>query len=225
MTSVMPRVLEPEVMEGVAEAEEYDAMDFSEADGRFADAAIALLGERTMGRILDVGTGTAKIPLLMLKRRPELSFVAVDASDGMLHVALRNIIAAGFVDQFTLAPMDAKALPVSDGLFDMVLCNSVVHHVPDPSTIFGEIARVARPGGAVLVRDLIRPPTQADAWAIVDRVAAGDSPRQRQLFFDSLCAALTLDEVRAFARGAGLTDVTVEQVSDRHWSVARPLRG
>lgn len=219
----MPRVLEPEVMDGPADAEAYDAMDFSESDGRFADDAVALLRGRSRARVLDVGTGTAKIPILMLRRAPSLSLVAVDMSEAMLAVARRQVTAAGFADRVTLAPIDAKALSFENGSFDMVLCNSVVHHVPDPRVAFAEIARVVRRGGAVLVRDLIRPASEREAWALVDRAAAGAAPRQRQLFFDSLRAALTVDEVKACVGEAGLADLEVARVSDRHWTAERPL--
>lgn len=219
----MPRVLEPEVMDGPADAEQYDAMDFSQSDGRFADDAIALLRGRIGSRVLDIGTGTAKIPVLMLRSAPSLSLVAVDMSDAMLEVARRRVAASGLAARITLAPMDAKALPFDAGAFDMVVCNSVVHHVPDPRVAFAEIARVARPGAAILVRDLIRPASTQEAWAIVDRVAAGDGAGQRRLFFDSLCAALSLDEVTAYVRGVGLGDLEVARVSDRHWTAERPL--
>ena len=54
------------------------------------------------------------------------------------------------------------------------------------------------------------------------RVAAGEHPRgQQQLFFDSLCAALTLEEVGALARQTGLGKLRVERVSDRHWTAER----
>jgi ubiquinone/menaquinone biosynthesis C-methylase UbiE len=93
--------------------------------------------------------------------------------------------------------------------------------VAEPVRVFRELARVVRPGGAILVRDLFRPESQAAAWATVERVSPADSPRQKQLFFDSLCAALTLDEVRACVREAGLEGVHVALVSDRHWTCER----
>src|SRR4029079_10140335 len=104
---------------------------------------------------------------------------------------------AGVKDACTLARMDAKALDCAPRSFDLVMSNSIAHHLPEPLDLFREVARVVKPGGAVLVRDLIRPESTEAAWAIVNRVANHDNDRQKQLFFDSLCAALTLDEVRA----------------------------
>lgn len=223
MRGRMDRTLEPEVMDTADDAEDYDAMDFQETDTRFAEDAAALLGAGG-GRVLDVGTGTAKIPVLLLARRPDLTVLAVDMADQMLRVAAKNIAAAGLEGACTLARMDAKALDAPPASFDLVVSNSLAHHVPEPLGFFREIARVAGPGGAILVRDLIRPESREAAWAIVNRLAPDDSERQKQLFFDSLCAALTLDEVREMVAAAGLEGASVAQSSDRHWSVARPRR-
>jgi ubiquinone/menaquinone biosynthesis C-methylase UbiE len=220
----MRRTLEPEVMDTTEDAEEYDAMDFTASDTQFAEAAAALLGEARGGRALDIGTGTAKIPVLLLARRPDLQVLAVDMADQMLRVAARNLAAAGLDKACSLARMDAKALDVPPASFDLVMSNSLAHHVPEPLEFFREIARVARPEGAILVRDLIRPESEEAAWAIVNRVAPDDSARQKQLFFDSLCAALTLDEVSAMVAEAGIEGARVAQSSDRHWSVERPRR-
>ncbi len=217
----MRRTLEPEVMDTAQDAEEYDAMDFTESDTRFAGAAAALLGDARGARALDIGTGTAKIPVLLLAQRPELSVLAVDMADQMLRLAATNVARAGLASACTLARMDAKALDVPAASFDLVMSNSLAHHLPEPLDLFREIARVVKPSGALLVRDLLRPETPEAAWAIVERVTPTDSPRQKQLFFDSLCAALTLDEVRAMVAAAGLEGAVVSQVSDRHWSVER----
>ena len=53
--------------------------------------------------------------------------------------------------------MDAKALRFGAARFDLVMCNSTAHHIPEPIQLFKEIARVVRPDGAILVRDLFRP--------------------------------------------------------------------
>lgn len=208
-------------MDTRADAEEYDAMDFADVNQRFADDALALLGPGG-GEVLDIGTGTADIPVRMAKAQANVRVLGVDLADEMLRVAAHKIVAAGVDDRVRLARLDAKGLRLSDGKFDLVVSNSVAHHIPNPLELFREIVRAVRPGGAILVRDLFRPSSMDEAWATVNRVAAGDSPKQKQLFFDSLCAALTLDEVRALCVSAGLLDVRVALSSDRHWTVERP---
>jgi ubiquinone/menaquinone biosynthesis C-methylase UbiE len=217
----MMRILEPEVMDTPHDAEEYDAMDFTEANTRFAEDALALVDARPEAEVLDVGTGTAQIPVLMLDRRPGLKVLAVDLAVEMLRVATRNVERAGHAERCRLARLDAKALRLPDRRYDLVMCNSTAHHIPDPLVLFKEIARVVKPDGAVMVRDLIRPPTLDEAWAIVKRVAAGEHPRQQQLFFESLCAALTLEEVEDLVDRSELTRIRVERVGDRHWTAER----
>jgi ubiquinone/menaquinone biosynthesis C-methylase UbiE len=221
----MQRVLEPEVMDTARDAEEYDAMDFAEPNGRFAEDALSLVRARPGAEILDLGTGTADIPVRMLQRDAHVRIVAVDLAAEMLRLAAKKLETAGVAGRCRLVHVDAKALPLPPRSFDMVMSNSTAHHLPEPLVLFEQIARVVKEGGAVIVRDLVRPASEADAWAIVERAAAGESARQKQLFFDSLHAALTLDEVGELVRRAGLTGVRVARVGDRHWTAERPFSG
>ncbi len=221
----MQRILEPEVMDTEKDAVEYDAMDFAEPNQRFAIDALGLIEAIEHPEILDVGTGTARIPVLMAERRRELSILAVDLSPAMIRVGSDNVAKAGFTREVRLQVMDAKRLRLPDGRYDLTLCNSTIHHLPEPVTGFREIARVTKAGGAILVRDLARPASMDAGWAIVKRVAAGESRHQQQLFFDSLCAALTLEEVAEAAEKAGLGGLTVKMVSDRHWTLEGRKRG
>lgn len=226
-TEALVRTLEPEVMDTEEDASEYDAMDFSEPNNRFAVDALGLLASAPSSArplALDIGTGTADIPLRMLAVHGSLRVVAVDMADSMLRVAARHAAARGLDGRLELRKLDAKASSLDDARFDLVMSNSVAHHIPRPIDLFREIARVVRPGGAIIVRDLARPGSRRAARDIVERVSANDSPKQKQLFFDSLCAALTVVEVRALVREAGLDDLRVEMVSDRHWTAERGER-
>lgn len=216
----MERILEPEVMDTAEEAADYDAMDFTEVNMAFV-AEAAALGVRS-GEVLDLGTGPARIPILLAERLPEVRIVAVDLSAEMLKLAARHVAAAGLESRIALRLTDAKRLPFPAASFDAVISNSIIHHIPDPVTVLREIARVAKPGAALFIRDLLRPETPEAADALTARYAAGDSPRQQKLFRDSLGAALTLEEIAAAAQEAGLEDVVVTQTSDRHWTLARP---
>jgi ubiquinone/menaquinone biosynthesis C-methylase UbiE len=217
----LARILEPELMDTEEDAEEYHAMDFSEPDGLFAKDALRLLEGTTRPQIADFGTGTAKIPVLMCEARKDLEVLALDPAREMLRVASRHVAERGLAGSITLARMDGRATKLAAARFDGVLSNSTVHHLHAPLSLFREMKRVLRPGGAVLIRDLLRPSSMEAAWTIVKRVAAGDTMKQQQLFFDSLCAALTLDEVRALLRDAGWSELEAKQISDRHWSIER----
>ncbi len=221
---MLQRVLEPEVMDTAEDAREYDAMDFADANGRFVSDASSLLRGLASPAVLDLGTGPGDIPIELKRRVPGARVVAVDLADSMLEVARAKVAAAGFEGSIELVRADVKATGLPAASFDLVLSNSTAHHLPDPLALFREVARLIRPGGAFLLRDLFRPPTMDAARAVVERVSPSDSPRQKQLFLDSLCAALTLEEVRAMAAEAGLETARVELVSDRHWTVERPHR-
>jgi len=115
---------------------------------------------------------------------------------------------------------DAKHMPYTDGSFTAVISNSIVHHIPEPGAVIAEIVRVVRPGGLIFVRDLLRPADDAAVKHLVDTYAAGANEHQRQMFEDSLRAALTLDEVRALIAPLGFAADTVQATSDRHWTWA-----
>src|SRR6266852_1484483 len=57
--------------------------------------------------------------------------------------------------QFFVA--DGSRLPFADADFDLVTCNSVLHHLAQPQGLFAEVSRLTKPGGAILIRDLRRP--------------------------------------------------------------------
>ena len=189
----MNRIVEPEVMDTQEAAEAYDAMEHGEVDQAFVDQVIALGASN--GHFLDVGTGPAQIPILLAQRCPDLHITAIDLSEEMLKIARHHVADAGLTDRITLERLDAKTLPYPDNTFDGLISNSIVHHIHDAMSALKEMGRVARPQGTVLIRDLIRPETSADAQAFVDRYAAGDTPYQQKLYYDSFLAAFTIAEV------------------------------
>jgi SAM-dependent methyltransferase len=98
------------------------------------------------------------------------------------------------------------------------MSNSIVHHIPEPRSVLAEAVRVAKPGGLLFFRDLLRPPDEATLDRLVETYAGGESDHARRMFADSLHAALTLDEVRGLVAGLGFDPATVQATSDRHWT-------
>jgi ubiquinone/menaquinone biosynthesis C-methylase UbiE len=218
----LPRVLETELMDTPEEAHGYDAMDHSAVNRVFAADFLALYAGT--GPVLDVGTGTAQIPIEMCRQRPGLQVVAADAATHMIALAKHNVERAGLAGQVEPVLANARNLPYPDGRFDAVVSNSIVHHIADPESVVGEMVRVLAPGGFLFVRDLLRPDDEATLGRLVETYAAGATGHQKQMFRDSLHAALTLDEVRAMARLFGFEGEAVRQTTDRHWTWAARRR-
>lgn len=214
----LPRVLEPEVMDSQEEALDYDAMAHGAVNARFCDDLLARGPD--LQATLDVGTGTAQIPIALAARAPAARMVAVDLAENMLELGRRNVARVGLDAAIALLRADAKALPHQDGAFTCVVSNSIVHHIPEPGPVIGEMLRVLRPAGLLFVRDLLRPESEEAVAALSDTYARGETPRQRALFEASLRAALTLDEVRALAAPHGVPPEAVSRTSDRHWTLA-----
>lgn len=231
----LPRVLEPEVMDTEEEARDYDAMDHGEVNARFVADLLATGAARrdTSGsrpaRFLDVGTGTALIPLELCRREASAEVDAVDLADSMLALARRNVARAGLEARIRVAKVDAKQAPWPEGTFDVVMSNSIVHHIPDPADMLREAWRLVKRGGRLFVRDLERPATDARVAELVEAYAkVPDGPadvramheRQRGLFEASLRAALTAGEVRALVAPLGIPASAVATTSDRHWTLS-----
>jgi len=215
------RVLEPEVMDSAEETDAYDAMDHAAVNSVFVRdllAATPHLGGRAF-RALDLGTGTARIPILLCQAAAACRAVAVDLAATMLRVGLRNVRSAGLEEQIDLLMAPAGTLPFRDGAFTVVMSNSLIHHLPSPAPAFREMLRVVAPGGVVFVRDLVRPESEAILEGLVERYAAGETDTQRALFDASLRAALTIGEVRGLVNGLGFASVDLTLTSDRHWTL------
>jgi SAM-dependent methyltransferase len=75
--------------------------------------------------------------------------VGIDISPAMLEAAVR-----GHADsRFAFVQGDATKLPLRDGVFDCVVMSGGIHHVTDRRRLFAEVARILRPGGALVWRE------------------------------------------------------------------------
>ena len=219
---MLPRVLEPEVMDSAEEARDYDAMDHSQVNRVFvADFLSFWPGS---GTILDLGTGTAQIPIELCRQHPTIQVVAVDLAEHMLKVAADNVRRAGLDQRIQLKRIDAKELPWTEHSFAAVISNSIVHHIPRPELVLAEMVRVLNPGGALFIRDLLRPEDDAAVRNLVQTYAGDANAHQQKMFDDSLRAALTLAEVRAMVQDLGFDPATVQQTTDRHCTWAAILK-
>src|SRR5713101_3576491 len=213
---MLPRVLEPEVMDSIEEAHDYDLMDHSQVNRVFvSDFLNCWDGE---GPVLDVGTGSAQIPIELCGHSFKAQVVAIDLAEHMLAVGRENVRQAGFTDRIRLDRQDAKRLPYPSHSFAAVISNSIVHHIPDPGKVLAEMVRVTRPGGLLFVRDLLRPAGDEVVRSLVSTYAGDANAHQQKMFEESLRAALSLEEIRALVSALNFDPATVQQTTDRHWT-------
>lgn len=226
---MLERTLEPEVMDSAEEAAEYDRMDHAAVNAQFVDDLLRaahgsplearLGGDGEPLRILDAGTGTALIPIELFRRSVAATVWAVDLAAEMLLLAERHVRDAAMHGRILLEQADAKSLPYGDGEFDVVMSNSIIHHIPEPADAMREMCRVLCPGGLLFVRDLMRPESDDEVERLVDAYAAGESDHSRQLFRQSLHAALTVSEVAKVLAECNWPSERVRPTTDRHWTI------
>ena len=127
-------------------APEYDRRwaDYIDATMRLVLERLHLAGHE---RVLDLACGTGELERRLLKRWPQLRIVGADLSFNMLVSALRKLGAADFIQA------EAARLPVGSGMFDIVVCANAFHYFRDPAASLGEMHRVLRPGGALVLVD------------------------------------------------------------------------
>ncbi|HOZ49337.1 MAG TPA: class I SAM-dependent methyltransferase [Candidatus Hydrogenedentes bacterium] len=212
----MKRQPEPELMDIEAEAEAYAVANFSDVNQAFVDRLVELAGDGPHVVALDLGTGPGDIPIRLLRARPQWRVCAIDASFPMLRFG-RSAAERPARPRFVLS--DAKRLPFADATFDVVLSNSILHHINDVAPFWNEVRRIARPGGFVLLRDLFRPESEAAAHRIVETYSGRESALLKEEFFRSLLAAYTAEEVREQVQAAGLGALDVVRVTDRHMDI------
>jgi SAM-dependent methyltransferase len=159
---------------------------------RALDELLRLAAPRPGEQWLDVACGPGIISRRLAAERAEVH--GVDVTPAMIDVARRETAAAG-VDNATFAVGDATALEEPDGAFDGVITRFSLHHIPAPGRVFDEMARVARPGGTIVV---------ADHLADEDAEAAAWSQEIERLRDPSHWACVGLGRLRRLGRVAGL---------------------
>jgi ubiquinone/menaquinone biosynthesis C-methylase UbiE len=218
----LQRVPEPEVMDDAGEVEAYSsaaAQEYLEGiDDTFVVHALKLLRGGTPcgsgAKAVDIGCGPGQIVLKLAQRLPDWRFTGVDRSANMVREALaaRDELAlrvdGDLADRVQFFVGDGTEMPFADASIDMLLCNSVLHHLRAPGRVFAEMARVARPGAAILLRDLRRP------WRPVYPLhvrwyGRHYSGLMYKLYCDSVRAAYMPEELAGLLRDSPLRDARI----------------
>jgi ubiquinone/menaquinone biosynthesis C-methylase UbiE len=173
------------------QADAYAAMEQTRDQGRL-DALVALSGAGSADRVLDVACGPGFLTLTFAARCAEA--VGVDATPAWRERATAEAERRGLTNA-RFETGDAQELPFPAGGFDVVSCRAAFHHFPRPARVLAEMIRVARPGGRLVVADMLGSDDPAKA-ALHDRI--------EQLCDPSHARALPRSEFARFFGDAGL---------------------
>jgi len=154
--------------------------------------------------VLDAGAGTGAASAAL--RRRGAKTLATDLSAGMLawHAAARPPCAVA----------DIRALPLRTGSVDDAVAAFVLNHLTDPGTGLAELARVTRPGGAILAA-VFGTESHSEARDRIDAAALAAGWQVPQWYREMKAVAVPLlgsaEAMAAAARQAGLADVLAEE--------------
>jgi len=141
--------------------------------------------------VVDLGSG-AGIDALIAARKVGLDgkVIGIDMTPEMLDAARRNAEAAG-VEQVDFREGRLEDLPVDDASVDALTSNCVINLVPDKALVFSEIARVLRPGGRLVVSDIVLDGDLPDAIrkSVLAYVGCVAGAERRESYFEMLTEA------------------------------------
>lgn len=168
------------------QAEGYSRLTGSIALDRWA-ALRAVVGASADDLVLDLCCGPG---LLALDFAPHVRHATgLDLTPAMLDQARAGQAQRG-IGNINWVAGDINQLPLDDGAFTLVLCSAAFHHLEQPQRAFGEMVRVTRPGGRIVIRDVTPALDKSAAYDFVEKMRD-----------PSHTHALTLDELRALGVG------------------------
>jgi SAM-dependent methyltransferase len=165
-------------------------------------APLAHAALRAGETVLDLGSGAGFDAFLAAREvGPSGRVIGVDMTDDMLARARDNARKAG-IENVEFRQGLIEALPVEDASVDVVISNCVINLVPDKAAAYREAARVLRPGGRLVVSDIVLDAPLPDAIA-----------RSAAAFTGCVAGAAPRADYLRMVADAGLVDVEV--LSDR----------
>jgi ubiquinone/menaquinone biosynthesis C-methylase UbiE len=223
----LPRVPEPEVMDDSGEVEAYASAaaqaHLDAIDDTLVEHALRLLNKRERGRAIDIGTGPGQIVIKLARRLTRGKFIGVDRAPAMVAQARKTLAAAGgeLAGRVEFQVADGSRLEFPNETFDLLVCNSVLHHLTEPANLLVEMSRIAKPGAAILLRDLRRPGRFGHAFHVRwhGRNYSGEMLR---LYRASVRAAYTVPELQRMLDLSPLRGARVFEHRTTHIGIERP---
>ena len=216
---MLHRTVEPELMNAPEQVAAYAGADFSVSHDRIIKQIPVCFPEMDFsGTVLNLGCGSGDDSFRFLYRFPASKMIAVDGAPAMIsraeadlrshHVSLEGRV------KFIVAYIPSEQIPQRP--YVGVISNSLLHHMHDPLAFWSAVVQHACAGSTIFVADLRRPFSIDAVDTLVDTYAAEAPAVLRADFRNSLRAAFTAEEVRGQLHVAGLTELKVAELGDRH---------
>ena len=219
----MQRIPEPELMTTQEQVDAYAHADFNSGDARTV-ALVAQLIDKTGPLpenpvIVDLGCGPGNIAIRLAEVLPNAQVIGIDGSEAMLAVAKQRSVETSREIKFVGMQLQDTAAFFKDSA-DLVVSNSLLHHLHDPDLLWTVTQAIAKPGCRVLHRDLRRPSSLAEVHHLQQQHLSEAPSILIQDFIASLVAAFTTDEVSQQLRRAEMNRVKAWSEDDRYLVVS-----
>ncbi len=217
----MKRIPEPELMTDAEQALAYASADFEDPHNHFIQLLKESFGNNIpeSGHAVDLGCGAADISIRFAKAFPNYQIDAIDGASAMLVEAKRAINNAGLSERINLIQTNLQDTTLTDKKYSVIFCNAMLHHLHDPLVLWNLI-RTANASPCIFIMDLMRPDSDEQVDILVEKYARNEPEILKRDFRNSLKAAFTPGEVESQLVRAGLEQLVVSVVSDRHLTVS-----
>ncbi|WP_411824375.1 class I SAM-dependent methyltransferase [Leptospira sp. 'Mane'] len=212
------RIPEPELMEDEEQVLAYSEADFVSPHSMIIQTLKDKLNPRfAPGRILDLGAGSGDMTFRLHETFPTSKIYAVDGSEEMLKTN-RNF----FFKKQINAKIVWEHSRIQDWIpefgFDLIFSNSLLHHLTDPYDFWSAVQRSTNEDSFIFIADLLRPDSFEEAKRLTEKYAKDEKTILKEDFYNSLCAAYTLEELQTMLSKLRLNvKLNLEVTSDRHW--------
>jgi SAM-dependent methyltransferase len=149
--------------------------------------------------VLELACGPAGQLLRMAQLNPEVRFIGLDASAGMLNIARESIVESGVANVSLMLGDMTDLSGITPASIDCVVCTMSLHHLPDLPALaraFSEMQQVLKPGGGLYIADFGRLKRKSTQKFFANDRSSEQSPQFTQDYAESLAAAFSVDEFK-----------------------------
>lgn len=210
---MIKRIVEPEIMETINEAEDYDkvAKFYSffmskPVIDEVTKKCLALAQKDKEIKILDVGGGNGTVSIEIAKKNKFAKIYFIDGSENMLKIGKNNIEKENLQNRIIFVNANAKNIPFDKNLFDISFCSNMLHHQKNPEKVIEEMARVTKNNGFLIVWDFERPNYKFLLNFYSKFLGIFGSKLIRKEYYDSLASSLTTDEIKDVLNNLKIND-------------------